>query len=123
MISLLEYINKTKTSEYTTDKKDPNNWEVGDVLYGTAGFTMTLPRFYKIVKKTNKTFTVRRLEGKIVSGHHNGQWQEVATDKFYDGAKDETCRVNKWGYVRLGGKYGFSLSYYDGHPVYGDDMD
>ena len=123
--TLLEYLKRSSGSsidypEY--DRSNPENWEVGDILCGDRGYTMSLPVFYKIVKRTAKGFTIARLKGKIVSGSRNGQWTEVATDELY-GEKEESGRIHKWGGVRVGGKYGASLHLWNGQPMYGDDMD
>lgn len=98
---------------------NPNTFEIGDILAGTAGYSMTLPRFYKIIKRTAKQFTCIRLEGKIVSGHKNGQWEEVPSDQRYDD-KFYTCRINKWGSIRIDGH---TVRVWDGTPLMGDDMD
>ena len=98
---------------------DPDTFEIGDILAGTAGYTMTLPRFYKIIKRTNKQFTCVRLKGKIVSGHRNGQWEEIPTDEYYNDT-EYTCRINKWGSIKIDGH---TVTVWNGKPLYGDDMD
>ena len=104
---------------YKIDKEKPQFWEVGDILYGTRGYTMTLPCFFRIKKKTPKGFTIVELEEKIVSGHRNGQWKSVA-DLEGEESKPANVRINKWGSVKLDRTY---LHYWDGKPVCGDDMD
>lgn len=98
---------------------DPDTWEIGDILAGTAGYSMTLPRFFKIIKKTYKQFTCVRLRGKIVSGHRNGQWEEVATDEQY-GDEQYVARIGKRGSLKIDNTY---VRLWDGEPLYGDDMD
>ena len=122
MKTILEYLKQRNTQEYNANPNDPENWSVGDVLCGDIGWTMSLPVFYKILKRSAKGFTIVRLKGRIVSGARNGQWTEVATDELY-GEKEENVRINKFGSVRVGGKYGASLSKWNGQPLYGDDMD
>lgn len=98
---------------------DPTTWEVGDIICGTAGATMSLPRFFKIIKKTNLKFTCIRLKGKLVSGHYNGQWQEVATKDRYDN-REYTGIANKFGSLKIDDTH---MKLWDGKPLYGDDQD
>lgn len=105
------------TKEKSTE--DPETWEIGDILAGSFGYTMTLPRFFKIIKRTEKQFTCKRLRGKIVSGHRNGQWEEVATDELYDN-KVYVGRIGKHGYLKIDN---ILVRLWDGMPLYGDDMD
>ena len=108
----------TNNEDY--DRTKPENWEVGDIICGTIGWNMCLPRWYKIIKRTNKKFTCIRVAGKIVSGHYNGQWEEVPTDEQYE--KNEfTGMINKHGSVKIDGTY---VHLWDGKtPLHGDDMD
>lgn len=117
-MALLSKKNPTAISK-EKNNKDPETWEIGDVLAGTFGYSMTLPRFFKIIKRTAKQFTCIRLKGKIVSGHRNGQWEEVPTDEPYDNTQ-YTGRINKWGYVKIDD---IAVKIWDGEPLYGDDMD
>ena len=103
------------------DPEDPDTWDVGDILAGTYGYSMTLPRFFKIVKRTPSQFTLVRLRGKIVSGHRNGQWEEVATDEEY-GGKPVICRLRKGRSSLKVDNYVY-VKLWDGKPLYGDDMD
>lgn len=133
MKHILEYL-KTKKLEtkpddvedrdvkYKDEKKanDPDTWDVGDILCGTFGSTMSLPRWFKVVKRTNKQFTCIRLKGKIVSGKMNGQWKEIATEEKYDD-KEYKGRVTKWGSLRIDDTL---MHLWDGKtPLYCDDQD
>ena len=87
MKSIIKYFNealikKTTKIKTTGYKKpdDPNTWEEGDVLYGVSHYSMTLPYFYKVIKKTAKTFTLVELTAKLASGHYNGYFSEVPDD-------------------------------------------
>ena len=131
MRTLLQYINEflsTKTDkdpeeirkEKVKSENDPNTWEVGDILCGTFGATMTLPRWFKIIKRTNKQFTCIRLKGQITSGHRNGQWREIATDEPYSDVEFKG-HINKWGSLRIDDVL---VHLWDGKKeLYGDDMD
>lgn len=119
------YINEKLVLNKTTKiiKSDPNNpdtWKVGDILAGTAGYSMRLPEFYKIVKRTAKSFTVQQMKGKIVSGHRNGQWEEIADEDAPLIEKTYTGRIRKYGGVQVNG---VNVHLWDGKPLYGDDMD
>lgn len=100
-------------------KDDPTTWEVGDILAGTFGYSMTLPRFFKITRKSASQFTCIRLKGKIVSGHRNGQWEEIASDEPYDD-KEYKARITKRNTLHIDNVY---VKLWDGEALYGDDMD
>ena len=131
MIDLYEYIQEglkvNSKSKFTSqkDKSNPYNWEIGDVIYCVYSYTMTLPYFFKIVKKTPKGFGIVELSQKIVSGHRNGSFEVIPDDsKLSEDLKGKvkTCRIGKndtvkFGYDRL------TMYYWDGKPVWGDDMD
>lgn len=124
MIDLSQYLtemisNKTTGKYRNADQEDPDTWDVGDILAGTAGWSMNLPRFYKITKRTSKQFTCVRLKGKIVSGHKNGQWTEVATDEVIPG-EEYKARITKYGALKIDDTY---VRLWDGKPLHGDDMD
>ena len=111
------HINKD-TKEIKPD--DPSQWEVGDILAGTFGYTISCPVFYKIIKRTAKQFTVARIPGKIISGHRNGQWKEIADEKATPEKETIKARINKNGNVIVDSVY---VRLWDGTPLQGDDMD
>ena len=111
------HVNKD-TKEIKLD--DPSQWEVGDILAGTFGYTISCPVFYKIIKRTAKQFTVARIPGKIISGHRNGQWKEIADEKAIPEKETINARINKNGNVIVDGVY---VRLWDGTPLQGDDMD
>lgn len=102
------------------DPYDSSTWDVGDILAGTVGYSMVLPRFYKIIKRTAKSFTVQRMESKIVSGHRNGQWEEVADEKAPLKGVPTNARIRKSGSVVVNDCY---VHLWNGEPLHGDDMD
>lgn len=114
-------INKnTKVS--STTKEDPHNWEIGDIVCCIAGYSMCLPRFYKITRKTPKGIVVKRMGGKIVSGHRNGQWEEIADENAPLGEEFKGRITQRGTYiaVKIDGN---SVHYWNGKPLHGDDMD
>lgn len=122
---ICEKILISKDTQRQIEKKrdDPSTWEVGDILAGCWGYSMTLPVFYEIIKRTDKSFTVVQRKGKIVSGHRNGQWEEIVDDSTRDkDLKGEklTGRIRKWGGVKIGPAY---VHLWNGEPLHGDDMD
>ena len=127
MKSILEYLStKAKNLKpYNSEESDPDDpmtWKTDDILCGSWSYTMTLPRWYRIVKRTDKMFTLQRLEGKLVSGHHNGQWEEIASDETYYNEKPIRVKLNKRGYLVVDGR--IILRLWDGKtPLQGDDMD
>lgn len=120
MKSILEYLSKSTVEQKEKNPDDPTTWSFGDIICGTAGWSMCLPRWFKIIKKTAKQFTCRRLKGKIVSGHHNGQWTEIPSNEYYD-EKEYKGRITKWGGLRIDDTL---MHLWDGKtPLHGDDMD
>lgn len=113
------HLNKdTKTTEKKVD--DPTTWDVDDILVTIGGYNMILVDFYKIIKSTGKSFKVKELEKKNVSG--NG-WQGECVpveDKFEKDAQEITCRINKWGDVKIDDHH---ARLWDGKPVHYDHMD
>lgn len=114
-----------KNSYKKTD--DPNTWTVGDTLYGVYSYSMTLPYFYKIVKKSGKTFTLVELSAKLASGHYNGNFSEVPDDsKLEKDLKGEQIRTRINKFNRLAVRHYSSkinLHLWDGKPVEGCDLD
>ena len=101
------------------DPGDPSTWQVGDILCGVWSYSMTIPYFYKILKRTSKSFTLAELDKKLSSGHYNGMYEEIPDEKKIVG-KPQNVRINKWGSVKVGR---VSLSLWDGKPVSGCDLD
>lgn len=44
------------------------NYNVGDILYGTCGYNRTDVHFYKVLDKTLKTLTIQEIESEVVDG-------------------------------------------------------
>lgn len=117
---IFEKLKIDKDSEYKEKSDDPTTWEVGDILVTSGGYNMILVDFYKIIKKTGKSFIVKELKKKNVSG--NG-WQGECVaieNEFDDRAQELRVRINKWNSVKIEDHY---ASYWDGKPVHYDHMD
>ena len=120
---VLERLHITKDTKVTkVDPNDPTTWIVGDIVCCIAGYSMCLPRFYKITRKTPKGIVVKRMPGKIISGSRNGQWQEIADEKapLGDEFKGRIVQRGTYSRVKIDGN---SVHLWDGKPLYGDDMD
>lgn len=131
MKSIIQFLNEGfKINSKTVTKQDsdpnkPSTWGPGDILSGTFGYSMTLPVFYYIVKRTNTQFTLVKLSKKVVSGHHNGSFEEVPDEsKLQKDLKGEQirARLSKRGgnYLKVDGHF---MHLWDGKPVWGNDLD
>ena len=122
---LFEKLKINKDTQYNSDPEDPSTWKPGDILSGTFGYSMTLPIFYYIVKRTTSQFTLVKMSKKIVSGHHNGSFEEVPDEsKLQKDLKGQEIRArlpkNHGSYLKVDGHY---MHLWDGEPVWGNDMD
>ncbi len=114
-------INKDSINTPIKDKKadDPTTWDIGDILVVSSGYNMILVDFYQIIRKTNKSFVVKELKKKIVSGDG---WQGECVplqNEFY--RNDElSIRINKYNRVKIDGHY---ASLWNGKPAFFDHMD
>lgn len=97
--------------------------KVGDIYYATWGVNVSLPMWVKVVGKTAKRVKCVELEERVVSGHYNGSWYSVPTDKVIT-SKPVTCMVTDDGYIRFNGHYSTKLvRKWDGKPMWCNDMD
>lgn len=116
------HVNKdVKNIERKVD--DPTTWQKGDILVTTGGYNMILVDFYEITAATGKSFKLKKLKDKIVSG--NGMQGECIPDEgHYDTREPEqTVRINKYNSVKVGGTYGHYARLWDGKPEHFDHMD
>ena len=111
---------------------------VGDIFGGTTGYSMRLPKWFKVVKKTAKQLRLIELQEDILSGQRNGQWYSIPSDRVqtdFDGnevaPRVGTMRVSKidnkpWA-IRINSRYEkvYLSTKYNGvdDALYGDDMD
>ena len=117
---IIEALLSRSNPKAISGKKDTNNMydlEVGDILVGRYGYSVILPRFYKITKKRLNDFSLIRLKGKIVEGHKKGEWKEIATDEPWSDVELKG-KITK-EYVKIGD---VKATYRDGKPVYGNDI-
>lgn len=138
----IEEIEKKPRHTGTEDSDYENPFEIGDILFGDVGYSMSIPEWWQVIKKTDKSVTCRRLATDIVE--HDGYGQrgtEVPIRGVFDkrggtvnGKPSDapvTMRVKKWTgqvagwrgegkdqyYASLGGsRYGHIFSLWDGKP-------
>ena len=100
---------------------DPTSWIEGDILTGTYHYNNIMPMFFKIIKRTNKSFTLIELYDKIVKGSYNGNYEVVADEEKIEKAlkcNDKiTTRINNNGDVVV--KRNIKLRLWDGTPQSG----
>jgi len=110
----------SKVNNVNIDPNDPTYWKVGDIVCGTWSYSMTIPYFYRIEKRTAKSFTLVELKQKLVSGHYNGQYEVVPKEPHEIDGKPITARIKKDGYVYADRVH---LYKWTGKPLHGDSMD
>lgn len=79
-----------------------HNLKTGDVLYSSWGYDQTNIEFFKVIRVTACTVTVKALKSRAVSGDG---WigDVVPTEEFNEtyplwwGKTSKTCRVINWG--------------------------
>lgn len=124
MINLSKYIFEKLSINKDTKIKDPNakpdKWEVGDIVVCIFSGSMTLVKFCEIVKRTNKSFTLKRLKDKVVKGD-GMQGKKIPIEGEYEkNDKEIIGRVNKWGHVKADSYF---CSLWDGEPVWFSNLD
>lgn len=98
------------------------NFKVGDVLAGTWGWSMTIPAFFKVVRKTAKRLVLEEYDGRMVSSDGYGQ-QGYEMPDFTRPLGEKLGRV-EGDYVIVGSRSEtVLLKLWDGKPVWADYMD
>ena len=96
-----------------------NDFNVGDIVYATYTWDdVRIPHFFKVLKSTGKTITIRELKKKRVSGDfHTGT--ELPLSRFIPGEKVKNLRKNKFGkYALKYNTWGNNLQKFSGNPVH-----
>lgn len=57
----------------TAAEKSPKDIEVGDIIYANFGYTMTLPVFGRVIKRTPCTYVIEELPSKEFGRDRYGQ--------------------------------------------------
>ena len=123
---IFEKLTLSQKKSYDADPNDPTTWDVGDILWGTFGYNMTLPMFFKIIKKTPSGFTTVKLSKKLVDGAYNssGGFYEVPDDSQLEhdlkGKQYRTIIKPGKKYIRIDD---IGVRLWNEEPVWGNDMD
>lgn len=68
--------------------------EEGDILVGSFGYEASIAKWYRVLKRTQKTVVLQELEGKRLGGGLM-DWTEVPTDE--ECGKPFRRKVHSWG--------------------------
>ena len=96
--------------------KKPQDVEVGDILYASWGYDMTIVDFYKVIERKPKSVKLQKLEGKRT---HDGivPTETPTADNNVDG---KIFRIGSYAVCSIGYK---NLYYYNGVPKDYSDWD
>lgn len=100
--------NETKTGE---------DVEVGDILYVSWGYDMTIVDFYRVIQRKKASINLEKLESKEVSSNKVMPIDKVVPDSVVDG---KTFRISRYGVCKIDGH---TARYWKGNPMYSSDMD
>ena len=117
------YLNEDAATAYAT--KQPRDIEVGDIVYANFGYTMVMPAFGRVVKRTPCTYVIEELPVRYYGVDQYGQ-QGMALPVL-DGdtvsrahRTPRSNRFSKSGYLSWNGTY---ANYWDGKAKWFDFMD
>lgn len=110
----------------TASEKSPKDIEVGDIIYANFGYTMTLPVFGRVIKRTPCTYVIEELPSKEFGRDRYGQ-QGLAIPVL-DGSSrpahaNRRLRANRFtksGNLSWNGHY---ATFWDGKARWYDYMD
>ena len=109
-----DIINKDYSNNGT---KKPEDVQIGDVLYTSWGYDMTIVDFYKVIERKAKSIKLQRIEGKRIDGKVVPT-DKPMTDKNVDG---KLFRIGNYGSVcKIESRYAY---YYDGKAKHYNDWD
>ncbi|GEM_PF-1365448 len=84
-------------------KENPNDkYELGDVFSTSWGYEQTNVNFYQVVAKKGKsTLVFKEITGVIVSQDSSMSGKKAPEVDEFKNDKMHTCRLNKWGSVKI----------------------
>ena len=86
-------------------------YKIGMILSAPYSYSARIPYFYEVVGvKGKSTIIVRELEQKIVSGDSQNGTCVPIPGKFDKNSKEISCRINKYGDIRIEGRYTYEWS-------------
>lgn len=100
--------------------------EVGDILYASWGYSMTLPAWARVIKRTPKMATIVELASEFVTGDWAGGTSMPILDerKRHTEAKTFKVKERDGGEFLDGAKsYGKYWHHWDGEPKYHNHAD
>lgn len=119
-IDIIELLPK-KRSSVSADPEYSNPFKAGDILYGSYGYNMTIPVFYRVIKATKAQIVVQELATYVSSGDSMQGCTMPIIEEFVS-SNTYRCKVHKYnGYgVYLDRCY---LTLWDGKEKWHDRWD
>lgn len=100
------------------DTKTAQDVEVGDILYTSWGYDMTIVDFYRVIERKKSSIKLEALKRKFTSDRKVVPTDSVVADYNVDG---KLFRLNNnYGVCKVRGHV---ASYWKGNPLYFNDMD
>lgn len=101
------------------ERDQAKNWKVGDILDATFRYSMAIPAFYIVVKRTKSTIWAEEIGKTIHSADRWGQSGTMVPDPNKRTGNIEMHRISKYGTARFNESW---TRLWDGKPVdfYGD---
>jgi len=120
-------VSNTRTNTRATTKTIENldGYKIGDILYCSWGYDMTLVNFYQVIDVKPHTIIIKELNQKItdrqgnISSYGYDGYCIAVKNSFKENSETFNCRTNN-GDVKIGRHY---ASKWNGSPVYYNDMD
>jgi len=127
----VEYHEKTVTEEIEMEEaikntKASDKIKIGDIMYDSWGYSMTIVDFYQVVGfKGAKSIIVRQIADMTVSGDAGYSGTKSAVKEGFVDEKEYVLRLNKYGYFTwtLQGRSGSSAYEWNGKPKYFNSLD
>lgn len=101
------------------NRDNARTWKVGDILDATFHYSMSIPAFYIVVKRTASTIWAEKIGRKVASCDRWGQSGMMVPDLDKRTGHVEMHRISKNGTARFNDSW---TKKWDGRPVdfYGD---
>jgi len=109
-------------SEKFDQFQEDNKIMPGDILCGIFGYSMTLPVFYRVVKRNGNTVTIQKLGHSIERTDDVGNFTAMPIFQSSDG-ETERRKVSTYGLAETVRCEYCTLHIWDGRPIRGNDFD
>ena len=111
-------VDNSLVKDYSNNEtKTGDDVEVGDILYVSWGYDMTIVDFYRVIQRKKASINLEKLESKEVSSNKVMPIDKVVPDSVVDG---KTFRISRYGVCKIDGR---TARYWKGNPMYSSDMD